>query len=113
METNMPLDVEAGEKPHPKPGSTPKKNPTDAPVAQPCAAAKPRYLTRRQAVAYANETLGVPMKAGTYAKKAMKGRGMKPDLYYGRIELFTPETVERYVFGELTGSEPFNLETET
>jgi hypothetical protein len=70
----------------------------------------PRYMTRREAAKYASEVLGVPVRASTIAKKAMKGAGPKPDSFYGRVELFTPETIESWVLSELCADRPTKLD---
>jgi hypothetical protein len=69
-----------------------------------------RYMTRREATKYANEVLGVPVRASTLAKKAMKGAGPKPDSFYGKVELFTPETIEDWVLNELCADKPSKLD---
>jgi hypothetical protein len=70
----------------------------------------PRYMTRREAAKYANEVLGVPVRASTIAKKAMRGAGPKPDSFYGKVELFTPETIESWVLNDLCAGRPAKLD---
>jgi hypothetical protein len=76
---------------------------------EPPQATQPRYMTRRQAVKHVQEKLGVPVKESTFAKKAMRGTGPKPDSYYGKVELFTVETIEEWVLRELCASKPMKL----
>jgi hypothetical protein len=64
-----------------------------------------RYLTRRGASKYLNEK-GVPVKVSTINKSRMDGGGPEPDLYYGRQELFLPETVERWAQQHLLSRKP-------
>jgi hypothetical protein len=107
METQVPRP-----KPQPKPAELPTPSAVRAPSQQALAAkAKlPRYLTRRGAVEYINNVIGIPVKESTLAKKAMRGTGLPPDRYYGKVELFFPETVERWALRELCGDKPFRLE---
>jgi hypothetical protein len=69
----------------------------------------PRYMTRREAAKYANDVLGVPVRPSTIAKKAMVGAGPKPDSFYGKVELFTPETIESWVLNHLCAGKPAKL----
>lgn len=84
--------------------------PADTPPSAPSTKKLPRYLTRREAIKFINETLGVPVRGSTIAKKAMKGAGPKPDGFYGRAELYTPETIENWVLHELCGNKPAKLD---
>jgi hypothetical protein len=69
----------------------------------------PRYLTRRGAVAHVRNVLGIPIRESTIAKKSMNGTGPPPDKFYGKVELFFPETIERWALSELCGDKPFKL----
>jgi hypothetical protein len=68
-----------------------------------------RYLTRRAASKHLNEK-GVPVKVSTINKSRMDGDGPVPDLYYGRQELFLPETVERWAEEHLLSRKPRRLD---
>jgi hypothetical protein len=52
-------------------------------------------LTRKDAVKFIQDELGIPVKKSTFDKKRMYGEGPKPAGYYGRTELFTrPDVME-------------------
>jgi hypothetical protein len=107
-----PADLEAVEPGYkPRPAKPKEKTDTPAPTSEPekPQAALPRYMTRREAAKYANEVLGVPVKESTIAKKAMKGAGPKPDRFYGKVELYTPKTIENWVMEELCAARPTKL----
>ena len=81
-----------------------------SPLPTPAAKAEnPRYLTRRGAVEHVRSVLGIPIRESTIAKKSMNGTGPRPDKLYGKVELFFPETIERWALSELCGDRPFKL----
>jgi hypothetical protein len=87
----------------------PKLKPAEAPPKPQPAARK--YLTRRGAVEHVRNVLGIPIRESTIAKKSMKRNrtGPTPDAFYGKVELFFPETIERWALSELCGDRPFKL----
>jgi|SRR6266566_9247025 hypothetical protein len=98
----MPADLEVIER-HNKQH---KEKPVESPEPS---KALPRYLTRRDATKYVNEVLGIPLKESTIAKKAMRGTGPKPDSFYGKVELFTPQTIENWALNDLCANKPHKL----
>jgi hypothetical protein len=70
---------------------------------------KNQYLTRRAASKHLNDR-GVPVKYSTINKMRMLGNGPEPDLYYGRKELFLPETIERWAEEYLLSRKPALLD---
>jgi hypothetical protein len=55
----------------------------------------PKYLRRKPAALYLNDTWGVPTAASTLAKKAVVGGG--PEFHSaGRIPLYSLEELDRY-----------------
>jgi hypothetical protein len=64
-----------------------------------------RFLTRRGAVQFLNDR-GLPVKFSTINKLSMLGVGPKPDLYYGRRELFLVRTIEQWAQERLLSNEP-------
>ncbi len=65
-------------------------------------------LTRNDAVAFVNAELGIPLKASTFAKKAMRGEGPRPVSYYGRRELYTAKDIKDWAL-TLCTDEPAKL----
>ena len=64
--------------------------------------AKP-FLTRRQLKIYIEQEFGVPV-----SKSALEKLRVKPDAYYGRAGLYTPETAAKLA-KELVSDHPVNL----
>jgi hypothetical protein len=69
-----------------------------------------RFLTRRGAVQFLNDK-GLPVRFSTINKMSMLGRGPKPDLFYGRRELFLVQTIERWAQEHLLSDNPTMLRT--
>ena len=65
-------------------------------------------LTRRDAVEFVRNELGIPLTESTLDKKRMKGEGPEPDSYWGKRELFTPKNIRTCALGLLT-DEPADL----
>jgi hypothetical protein len=109
VEAAEPRQMPRLNKPNEKSADTPSAPPAPSTPPEPPQVAQPVYMTRRQAVQHVREKLGVPVKESTIAKKAMRGAGPKPDRFYGKVELFTPETIEKWVLSELCASKPMKL----
>ena len=63
-----------------------------------------RYLTRRAALPYVNEKHGIPVKKSTIDKKPPRA-----DAFYGKVELYYPETIDDWALKELVGDKKFKL----
>jgi hypothetical protein len=53
-------------------------------------------LTRKGLVQHINDVIGVSLKLSSFEKLAMLGDTPEPDAFYGKVELFSPETAERW-----------------
>ena len=69
-------------------------------------------LTRRDAVKFVNDELGIPLKESTFAKKAMNGETPKPASFYGKTELHSKKTIRDWALAELCTDKPQKLVTE-
>jgi hypothetical protein len=67
-------------------------------------------LTRRDAVRFVNDELGIPLKHSTWAKKAMRGEAPPPASYYGKVELHTRKAVREWALSLCT-DKPAKLNT--
>ena len=63
-------------------------------------------LTRKGAVRHINDVIGVPLKLSSFEKLAMLGEAPEPDAYYGKVQLYKPENVERLVQERLLSRKP-------
>jgi hypothetical protein len=66
-------------------------------------------LTRRALVEHINGKLGIPLKKSSFDKLAMKGETPRPDGYYGKVELYRPETGEKWALEKLISARPATL----
>lgn len=66
-------------------------------------------LTRKDAVKFVNDELGIPLKASTLAKKAMRGEGPRPASYYGKVELHTRKSIRDWALTNLCSDKPAKL----
>jgi hypothetical protein len=69
-----------------------------------------RDLPKNLAVQFLNDK-GLPVRFSTINKMSMLGRGPKPDLFYGRRELFLVQTIERWAQEHLLSDNPTMLRT--
>ena len=67
------------------------------------------FLTRRAVVQRVNDVKGIPLKLSSFAKLAMRGEAPEPDAYYGKVELYKPETVEQWAEERLLSRKPQTL----
>jgi hypothetical protein len=63
-------------------------------------------LTRRGAVRHINDVIGVPLKLSSFSKLAMLDEAPEPDAYYGKVQLYKPENVERWAQERLLSRKP-------
>lgn len=68
-------------------------------------------LTRKDAIKFINDELGIPVAESTLDKKAMKGEGPTPAAYYGKRELYSAKTIKDWALG-LCSDEPAKLGAE-
>ena len=66
-------------------------------------------LTRKDAVKFVNDELGIPLKESSFAKKAMRGETPRPASFYGRVELHTKKSIRDWALGSLCTDKPAKL----
>lgn len=66
-------------------------------------------LTRKDAVRYVNNELGIPLTESTLEKKAMRGEGPRPASFYGRVALYSRATLRDWALTNLCSDKPANL----
>jgi hypothetical protein len=67
-------------------------------------------LTRRSAVRHINDVIGIPLKLSSFEKLAMLGEAPEPDAYYGKVQLYKPENIERWAEERLLSRKPKTLD---
>ena len=65
-------------------------------------------LTRKEAVQFVNDELGIPLSPSTLDKKCMRGEGPDAAGYWGKRELYTRQNLKDWALGLCT-DKPANL----
>jgi hypothetical protein len=66
------------------------------------------FMTRKQMAEYIRQEHGVPVKHSSIEKLAAQGR-LKADKFYGKCELYTPQTADTFVENELLSDRRLSL----
>jgi hypothetical protein len=60
------------------------------------------FLTRKEAVEFIRDRLGIPLSPSVLDKKCMRGEGPAVAGYWGKRELYTQQNLKDWAFGLVT-----------
>ena len=66
-------------------------------------------LTRKDAVKFVNDELGIPLKEFELCQEGMRGETPRPASFYGRVELHTRKSIREWALGSLCTDRPAKL----